>query len=192
MGAMELSSRFCDALVYALGLHAAQRRKLTDTPYATHLLGVAALVLEHGSAEDEAIAAVLHDAVEDQGGRVRLAEIEERFGPGVAALVDACTDAYVQPKPPWRQRKEAFLAHLAGAPRSVLLIKAADLLDNARSMVAGLRVHGAAVWGSFRGGREGTLWHFDASLAILRTGLPGPLVDEVERTVAVLHGLAGS
>jgi len=187
---MDLTSRFSAAAAYALELHAAQRRKLTGAPYATHLLGVTALVLEHGRHEDEAIAALLHDAVEDQGGRPILAEIERRFGARVAQLVDALTDAYESPKPPWRERKEAFLKRLAVAPREVLVLKAADQLDNARSIVAALRRDGACIWTSFNGGRDGTLWHYGEVLAILDRANLGPLVDELARTVAEMRRLA--
>src|SRR5262245_5807386 len=112
---MALSQRFDEALVYAARVHAAQKRKGTEIPYLSHLLAVAALALEHGASEDEAIAALLHDAVEDQGGAARRADIRWRFGDAVAAIVDGCSDADVEPKPPWRERKERYLAHLARA-----------------------------------------------------------------------------
>ncbi len=110
---LPISSRFREATDYALTLHAEQRRKGSNVPYIAHLFAVAALAMEHGADEDQAIAALLHDAVEDQGGEPTLIAIREKFGDRVAELVDGCTDAYVQPKPPWRERKEAYLAHLA-------------------------------------------------------------------------------
>ena len=128
---MPSTERFCEALEYAVRLHAAQRRKGSDTPYIAHLLSVTAIVLEHGASEDEAIAALLHDAVEDQGGAPVREEIRRRFGPAVATIVDGCTDCDTTPKPPWRERKEAFLARLPSAGRSVHLVTAADKLHNA-------------------------------------------------------------
>ena len=157
-----LSRRFEQALVYAAKLHAKQLRKGTPVPYVAHLLAVAGLVLEHGATEDETIAALLHDAVEDQGGLRTLAAIRRRFGPAVADIVLACSDTASDPKPPWRERKEAYLSHLQGASRSVLLVSAADKLHNARSTVADLRVRGAAVWERFRAGPAEQLWYYDA------------------------------
>ena len=123
-----LSSRFSDALVYAANLHAAQTRKVSGEPYLAHLLGAAAIVLDYGGDEDEAIAALLHDAIEDQGGPAARAEILRRFGERVAAIVEGCTDTDAFPKPPWRQRKEAFLERLRTAAPSVRLVVAADKL----------------------------------------------------------------
>src|SRR5688572_28956686 len=125
---MPLTARFREALVYACELHADQKRKGSDTPYVAHLLAVASLALEHGASEDVAIAALLHDAVEDQGGRPTAEEIGRRFGDAVKAIVDACSDTDVQPKPPWRARKERYIAHVEHAPRSVLLVSACDKL----------------------------------------------------------------
>jgi (p)ppGpp synthase/HD superfamily hydrolase len=147
-------------------------------------------VLQHGGNEDEAIAALLHDAVEDQGGRPTLEEIRRRFGDNVAQIVEACSDTDVQPKPPWRPRKEAALAHLAHATPSVRLVKAADKLDNCRSLLAGFRLHGEAISKHFRGGRDGTLWYYRTGVEILRQAGGGPLVDELDRAVAELERIA--
>ena len=134
---MTLSPCFDDALVFASRLHAGQLRKGTPVPYVAHLLAVTATVLEHGGDEDEAIAALLHDAVEDQGGAATRAKIRRRFGENVAAIVDGCTDADTIPKPPWQQRKEAYLAHLVGETSpSVRLVSSADKLHNVRSIIA--------------------------------------------------------
>ena len=111
---MLLSHRFKDALDYATDLHATQVRKGSGVPYIGHLLAVASIVLDYGGTEDEAIAALLHDAVEDQGGDATRQEIIRRFGPEIAAIVDGCTDAETIPKPPWRKRKEDYIVHLAG------------------------------------------------------------------------------
>jgi GTP pyrophosphokinase len=187
-----LNERFEQALVYAARLHANQRRKSSDAPYLAHLMAVAALVLEHGANEDEAIAALLHDAVEDQGGASTRAEIARRFGERVASIVDGCTDTDQQPKPPWRARKEAYLAHLADAKDSVRLISAADKLHNVRDLTAALRSQGEAVWQHFRGGRAGTLWYYRAVLETLRTRGPQTLVEELGRAIAELETLVAA
>ncbi len=187
-----LTERFEQALAYASHLHVAQRRKSTGAPYFAHLMAVAALVLEHGADEDTAIAALLHDAVEDQGGAVTRAEIERRFGTRVARIVDGCTDTDEQPKPPWRARKEAYLAHLAGADDAVRLISAADKLHNVRDLTAAYRREGESVWPNFRGGRDGTRWYYRAVLAELRRRGPQALVDELGRAVAEFEALLES
>ncbi len=186
---MSLSPRFTEALSFAATLHAEQRRKLSGAPYVAHLLAVTATVLEHGADEDTAIAALLHDAIEDQGGPAARAEILRRFGPAVTAIVDGCTDCDTQPKPPWRERKEAYVARLRDAPPAVRLISAADKLHNARSILAAYREHGDSLWQHFRGGRTGTLWYYRAVLDALKSSGTTPLVDELERTVERLEGL---
>lgn len=182
-----LTRRFEDALVYACVIHAAQRRKGTDIPYVSHLLGVASLTLEHGGDEDQAIAALLHDAAEDQGGAERLADIEGRFGPGVAAIVADCTDSWIEPKPEWRRRKEAYLAALPGKPRASLLVSLADKTHNARAIVADLGMCGDALWERFTGGREGSLWYYQALADQFGQLLPGPLAGELRGAVATMH-----
>src|SRR5580658_3136535 len=123
---MLLSPDFAEALTFAAHLHGAQTRKGGDVPYVSHLLCVAGLVLEFGGSEDEAIAALLHDAVEDQGGQLTLERIRRRFGSTVADIVEACSDADVEPKPAWRPRKEAYIAHVGSASDSARLVSAAD------------------------------------------------------------------
>jgi len=186
-----LTDTFDDALVYAARLHRRQRRKASGVPYVAHLLAVAALVLEAGGSQDEAIAALLHDAPEDQGGEETLADIRRRFGDTVADIVADCSDTLASPKPPWRPRKEAYLAHLAHAAPSVRLVSAADKLHNARSILRDYRELGEVVWGRFRGGREGTLWYYRTLVDILQSTGDGPLLDELARTVAELERLAG-
>ena len=151
---------------------------------------MAAIVLEHGGGENEAIAALFHDAVEDQGGPATRAEIHRRFGDQVATLVDGCTDAETVPKPPWRGRKDAYVSHIGGASASVHLISAADKLHNARSLLADYRQVGEALWDRFRGGRDGTLWYYRALVDAFRAAGPTPLVEELERTVGELERLA--
>jgi len=188
---MPLSERFFGALDYAARLHAAQTRKGSGVPYVAHLLAVAALVIESGGDEDESIAALLHDAVEDQGGTATAAEIRRRFGDRVAEIVEGCSDTDVIPKPPWRPRKEAHLAHLRVASPSVLLVCAADKLHNARSILDEYRRQGDALWVRFKGGRDGTLWYYGASLAVLKERSANGLVEELERVVAELQAVAG-
>ena len=140
-----LSPRFIDALAYAADLHARQWKKGTTIPYVAHLLGTCAITLEHGADEDTAIAALLHDAIEDQGGVAIEVVIRERYGERVAAIVRGCSDSDGEPKPPWRERKEAYIAHLATADSATLLVSASDKLDNARRILADLRAaQGAA------------------------------------------------
>ncbi len=184
---MLLSPRFSDALGFAALLHREQLRRVSGTPYLGHLLAVAAIVLEHGGGEDEAIAALLHDAVEDQGGPPVRLEIRRRFGPQVAEIVDGCTDSDVTPKPPWRARKEAHLTHLRTASPSVCLVVAADKLDNARSLLRDFRVHGPSLWGHFRGGREGTLWYLRTATEAVQHAAPAPLIEELDRVVSQLE-----
>jgi (p)ppGpp synthase/HD superfamily hydrolase len=187
---MPSTARFCEALEYAVQLHAGQRRKGSATPYVAHLLSVTAIVLEHGASEDEAIAALLHDAVEDQGGSPVREEIRRRFGPVVAAIVDGCSDSETIPKPPWRERKQKFLAQLPSAGRSVHLVTAADKLHNIRSLVDDYREHGESLWDRFSGGREGTLWYYRAVVDLLASSLPGPLVEKLGRAVSELERIA--
>lgn len=187
---MELSPRFEQALVLATQLHARQQRKETDIPYVAHLLAVASLALEHGANEDEAIAALLHDAVEDQGGAATLEKIRRRFGETVASIVSACTDSTTVPKPPWRARKEAYVAHLRHASASARLVSACDKLHNARSILSDYRVQGEALWGRFNGGREGTLWYYDALVREFQASGPLALADELARVVAEIKRLA--
>jgi len=175
--------RFEEALMYASELHRRQVRKGTRIPYVSHLLAVASLVLEAGGNEEEAVAALLHDAVEDQGGRPTLLTIRERFGATVAMIVDGCTDADVIPKPEWRARKEQYVRHLRDAAPSVRLVSLADKLHNARATVSDLRRDGDALWGRFNGGKDGTLWYYGAVLDALQGTDPAWLVEELQRVV---------
>jgi GTP pyrophosphokinase len=156
---MNLSSRFDEALQYAALIHAGQTRKGTSIPYVAHLLGVASIALEHGANEDEAIRALLHDAAEDAGGVGRIDDIRQRFGDAVADIVEGCTDTVVIPKPPWRPRKEEYIAHVADASAAVRLVSAADKLQYARAILRDLRHLGEDLWRRFNGGKKGTLWY---------------------------------
>jgi GTP pyrophosphokinase len=185
-----LSDRFTQALAYAAELHVRQVRKASGTPYIAHLLSVAALVLEDGGDEDEAIAALLHDAVEDQGGADSRKEVRRRFGERVAAIVDGCSDAETLPKPPWRERKERFIASLQAAPPGVLRVAAADKLHNARALLREYRRQGEALWKRFNGGKDGTLWYHRAVARALGERGGGTLVEELDRVVSELETLA--
>jgi (p)ppGpp synthase/HD superfamily hydrolase len=185
--------RFGEALLYALEAHEGQQRKGTETPYIGHVLGVCALVLEDGGGEDEAIAGLLHDAAEDAGGRARLEEIEERFGPGVAAIVEACSDTLETPKPPWRERKEAYVAAAEHHPPEVLRVSLADKLYNVRTIVRDYRQLGETLWSRFSAYREDVFWYYGSLLAVYRRRLPeSPMVAELEHAFAELQELAGA
>src|SRR5919198_6077156 len=152
-----LSSRFGEAAEYAIEVHRGQVRKGNDVPYVAHLFAVASMVLEDGADEDVAIAALLHDAAEDQGGEGRLRDIRDRFGGRVAQIVEACSDTLASPKPPWKERKEAYLKRLANEDdRGVLLVSLADKLHNARSLLRDLNTLGDsdALWNRVHAGKH--------------------------------------
>ncbi|HET6275980.1 MAG TPA: HD domain-containing protein [Candidatus Cybelea sp.] len=167
---MTLSDRFSEALGYANLVHRNQARKGTEIPYVSHLLAVASIVLERGGDEDEAIAAVLHDAPEDCGGAPILEQIRNRFGDRVAEIVDGCSDSLeVDPlaKEAWRPRKERYHNHVRETSNaSVLLVSAADKLHNARAMLSDRQRLGPALWDRFNGGRDGTLWNYEVLLEV--------------------------
>jgi (p)ppGpp synthase/HD superfamily hydrolase len=187
---MALSPRFDEALLLAAKLHRDQLRKGSQIPYLAHLLAVAAIALEYGASEDQAVAALLHDAVEDQGGLATLALIRDCFGDGVAEIVRSCSDADSIPKSPWRARKEAYVAHLAQAPEAAWLVSAADKLHNARAIVADYRQIGEPVFGRFQGGKQGTLWYYQSLVGALLGRVPAGLHQELARVVGELVSLA--
>lgn len=181
---MKYTDRIIDATSLAFALHGEQERKCGGTPYVTHLFAVAALTGEYGGDEDQFIAALLHDAVEDQGGRAVLDRIRGQFGGPVADLVWACTDAWEDPKPPWRARKESHIARIPDAPLSARLIVAADKLHNLRSMIQTYNPEDdGGYWRNFRGGREGTLWYYDAMAAALREGWENAILHTLAQTM---------
>jgi (p)ppGpp synthase/HD superfamily hydrolase len=187
---MPYGEKFEAALVYAARLHRDQTRKGSGIPYVNHLLAVAAIVGENGGTEEEVIAALLHDAPEDHGGRARLEEIRERFGDDVAVIVAGCTDTYEDPKPAWQPRKEAYVAHVRTAPASVRLVSAADKLHNARAILADLRVSGDKLWDRFTGGKEGTLWYYRALVDAYTIAETNAVVDELGEVVRKIESLA--
>lgn len=186
-----LSPDFAEALAFAAALHTGQTRKAGNVPYISHLLAACSLVLEAGGTEDEAISALLHDALEDQGpdtgGAEKLAErIGRRFGPHVLAIVEACTDSTTFPKPPWRGRKEIFLHRLETAPESVCLVVVADKLHNARAILRDLRIKGPAAWAIFSVPQPDSQWYYTSLAEVLLRRLTGRgrfLALELDRTV---------
>jgi GTP pyrophosphokinase len=187
---MSLSAQFDEALMYAAHVHATQVRKGTNTPYIAHLLGVCSIALEYGANQTEAIAALLHDAVEDQGGLQRLDDIRARFGSDVAEIVLGCSDSFQTPKPPWEERKRAYLAHLPAASPSVLLVSASDKLYNAQATLRDLYRVGNDVWKRFNVPREKTLWYYQELVNVFRRVGPARLSDELARVVTEMERVA--
>jgi (p)ppGpp synthase/HD superfamily hydrolase len=184
-----LGPRFTRALELAYELHAGQTRKGSGVPYFGHLLGVTSIVIETGSSEDEAIAALLHDAAEDQGGRETLDRIRSEFGPDVAGIVESCSDSLVEPKPPWKERKRAYLEHLEEAGEPTLRVSLADKLHNARTIVVDYRDVGETLWERFNAERDEVLAYYRALAAIFSRRIPGALAAELAVTVAELDAL---
>jgi GTP pyrophosphokinase len=177
------------AMAVAAQIHAAQIRKGTTIPYLSHLLGACSIAMDYGATEDEAIAALLHDAIED-GEPVEAARATVRtFGGEVGRIVEGCTDSDAHPKPPMRERKEAYLARLAAEDRSVLIVSASDKLHNARSIVRDLRGVGSAVWDRFSVPKKDTLWYYRSLVKTYRANPAhnGALVAELDRTVVEME-----
>jgi (p)ppGpp synthase/HD superfamily hydrolase len=191
-----LSERFDRALLYATHVHGGQVRKGTTTPYIAHLLAVAATVLEHGGTEDLAIAALLHDAVEDQGGPGRLADIRNRFGDRVADIVHACSDSTTsnQEKDPWQQRKIRYIEHLDRLDADSLLVSLSDKVHNARSILRDFRTPGIGncVFERFKGAKVGTLWYYEKLAEKFVERLEGAqLARELQEIIEVLKRESG-
>jgi (p)ppGpp synthase/HD superfamily hydrolase len=184
-----LGERFVNALGYATRVHDGQLRGKDGQPYIAHLLRVAGLVIQEGGSEDEAIAALLHDAVEDQGGLERLEDIRRRYGHTVADIVDECTDSYGDPKPPWRRRKEDYIRSLDGVSAGGLLVSTADKLDNMRTIIRGFRIRGEQQWARTGKSAEDVRWFYGTLAARFSALRPGPLADELARAVAQLERL---
>uniref|UniRef100_A0A5Q5CC23 Metal dependent phosphohydrolase n=1 Tax=Mycobacterium sp. (strain JLS) TaxID=164757 RepID=A0A5Q5CC23_MYCSJ len=185
---MRLTERFDEALAYASALHRSQTRKGSDIPYIGHLLSVAGLVIEGGGTETEAIAGLLHDAAEDQGGEQTLDEIRTKFGAEVADIVDECSDTMVTPKPPWRQRKEDYIAHVGKASDATILVSLADKLDNARAILRDLRRFGPPLWERFStADPQDHLWYYKSLLEVYRGRSSSWLVDELARVIQDLE-----
>ena len=187
----KLTGQFSKALVYAELKHHNQVRKGGDIPYVGHLLAVAGLVINDGGSEGQAIAALLHDAVEDAGGPATLKEIRANFGDDVARIVDECSDTDEEPKPPWRERKQNYINHLADVGDDTILVSVADKLDNARSMLRDYHTHGPSLWERFtiKNPRD-HLWYYSELLKAYRgRGCTSWMVDELGRVVDELKRL---
>lgn len=190
MKSTTIAEKFELALVYATRLHAKQIRKVDGTPYIAHLLSVAALILEAGGNETEAIAGLLHDSLEDQGGPQTQVEISQQFGAEVLEIIKGCTESEELPKPPWMERKQRYLYQLQNASPSVRLVSLADKLHNARSLLASLHQHGEEVWTYFPVGKESSLWFYQALLPIYRTTNHNSMVQEFERVLFELQSIS--
>jgi len=177
----KLTTKFEKALIYATQLHANQTRKVDKIPYISHLMSVSALILEAGGTEDEAIAGLLHDAVEDQGGKATREEIREKFGETVVEIVDGCTETDITPKPPWKERKIDYIENIRNGSDSVKLVSQADKLHNARSLLIGYRNKGDKLWDYFSGSKEDKLWFYGELLEIYQQGNVNFMTVELER-----------
>lgn len=183
-----LSPRFALALQFASQIHATQVRKGLGAPYISHLMAVSALVLEYGGDEDQAIAALLHDAAEDCGGRPMLETVRVMFGDEVASIVECCTDTFEEPKPAWRPRKEAYVARMKHEPERARLVVTADKLHNLANTLRDIRTKGVNLWrvgaaGTPNGSAEKQLWYYRACRNALATEWSSPLLSEFSRAV---------
>ena len=183
----KLGARLQRAFRYAAEKHAGQTRKQTAVPYLSHLMAVAALVLEAGGDEDMAIAALLHDVVEDCGGMPRLREVRKQFGPRVAKIVEGCTDSFGEPKREWAERKKDYLRELKHADVETRLVSASDKLHNVRTILADYRLDGEDIWKRFSGKKEGTLWYYRALSDEYRRREPNRITRELDLAVAELE-----
>ena len=183
----KLTTKFEQALIYATQLHANQTRKVDKIPYISHLMSVSALILEAGGTEDEAIAGLLHDAVEDQGGQATREEIREKFGETVVEIVDGCTETDITPKPPWKERKIQYIENIRNGSDSVKLVSLADKLHNARSLLVGYRNKGDKLWDYFNGTKEDKLWFYRELLKVYRQGNVNFMTVELERILDELN-----
>jgi len=190
--AVPLGSRFHKAFLFAAEKHDGQTRKASTIPYIAHLIGVASLVLEAGGDEDLAIAALLHDVVEDCGGAPMLNEVRRKFGTRVAKIVEGCTDADTIPKPPWQERKEKYIRRLKAADDDTRLVSAADKLNNVRSILSDYRAIGESVWSRFSGGRGGTLWYYRTLRDVFLERKPNRVTVDLDLAVRELEALTGA
>lgn len=186
---IKLGPRFQRAFEFAAKQHSGQTRKASTIPYIAHLMGVASLVFEAGGDENLAIAALLHDVVEDCGGAPMLKQIRRRFGSRVAKIVDGCTDAYQLPKPPWHDRKVSYINRLKKEDDETRLVSAADKLNNVRSILSDYRVIGESVWSRFNGGRDGTLWYYRTLRDEFMRSTPNRITRDFDLAVRDLESL---
>ena len=193
----QLGDQFRAALALALLVHGPDRRKVSGVPYFAHLMSVCALVLSDGGSEDEAIAALLHDTLEDHPREVTRQQIEDRFGPRVRHLVEIWTDTPVDyaggPRPEWHGRKRAYLEHIRCTAAVDLRVPLADKLANTRAILADYREGGDAIWSRFTVGKEGQLWFLrTAATSFHQASVHGPMLDELDRVVAELERVTAS
>ena len=182
-----LTPRFDAAFAYARDAHASQVRKGSGAPYLGHLMGVASIVIDDGGGEDEAIAALLHDAAEDSGGRDRLEDIRTRFGDRVAKIVEDCTDAWTEPKAPWLERKRQYAEHARSLGPDSLRVSAADKVHNAYAILRDLRNTGEDVWARFNATPDDIVAYYQSLVRAFRQAGGGPLVDELDRIVRAIE-----
>lgn len=185
-----LSEEFLEAFEFTFNLHKDQVRKGSEIPYMSHLMGVTALVLEDGGNETEAIAALLHDSVEDQGGLATLKIIQRKFGNGVAGLVEFCTDSMETPKPPWKDRKLAVINKVSSAGDSEYKIMLADKLHNLRTIKTIAETSGNDIWERFTGGHEGSLWYYRQLLSRFQLRGDHPYLREIEAILDYLEAIS--
>ncbi|MHB8135058.1 MAG: HD domain-containing protein [Anaerolineaceae bacterium] len=183
------------ALQLAFTLHGGDSRKSSNVPMIAHMLSVCALVIQDGGGEDEAIAALLHDALEDKPEQINRKEIEDRFGKKVLEIIEVSTDTPKDyqggPKPPWRTRKEAYLEHIRQTDASLLRVTVADKIDNARAILADYYQMGSKVWERFNAPQEDQIWYYTASVAAYQSvGFSGFLLDELRELVERLNRLS--
>ena len=188
-----LSKRMTEAFEFARQLHGDQLRKGTQTPYLSHLMSVSSLVLDSGGSEEEAIAALLHDTVEDCGGLPVLEKIRQQFGESIANIVKECSEPEAIPKPPWQERKNAYIAQVAGAGDSVKRVACADKLHNLRSILTDYQEVGERVWDRFHADKEGTLWFYQSMVETLRSfGHGVAIFAELEKRVGDLERIVNA
>lgn len=186
-----LGPRLQRAFRYAAEKHEGQTRKQTAVPYLSHLMAVTSLVLEAGGDEDMAIAALLHDVVEDCGGMPRLREVRKLFGTRVAKIVEGCTDSFGDPKPEWIERKKDYLREVKHADSETRLVSASDKLHNVRTILADYRQNGEAIWKRFSGKKDGTLWYYRALSDEYRRRGANRITRELELAVEELERVVG-
>jgi (p)ppGpp synthase/HD superfamily hydrolase len=187
----EISPRLYQALEFAFKLHGHDARKQSTLPYLAHLLSVCALVQQDGGDEDEAIAALLHDTLEDKPQQTNRQEILSLFGANVLVIIEIATDTppdYIGgSKPPWRQRKENYLAHIRNSNPAMLRVTIADKIDNARAILADYRLLGDSLWQRFNAGKDDQFWYYQSAIATFEAaGVRGPLLDELKRVVSLI------
>ncbi|MEJ7570330.1 MAG: HD domain-containing protein [Gaiellaceae bacterium] len=183
--------RFARALGFAVDVHASQPRKGSNVPYIGHLLGVCSIVIDDGGSEDEAIAALLHDAAEDAGGEATLEEIGAEFGPDVRRIVAACSDTFEEPKPPWRARKQKYIEGIPHKQPDELRVSLADKVHNATAILHDHRELGDELWARFKEGRDDQLWYYRELADAFQQKSQGRLADRLSETVRMLEAEAG-